>query len=319
MVVRRIRALLVLLAVLGALLAVSAARAEVVTAQDSAGRAIRFDVRSAVNVDWFADILRRAAHGDEIARVTIRIVDAGAIRSHCGPGAAGCYQGGAAGGVIVVPGVESSETRHTLLHEYAHHLDASTPVSGAREPNGSPRWWSARGMESLLAEGLVEKDYSLGWTRAIGEIFAEDYAQMHERFPYKIGWLEPPAGAVAEALRADLTGLPAAPVSRPVEIVRRGVIQPGETRTLPFGLLGPGRRVTFTVTLGPAGQAESGRAGRMEIRCAGRTFRKIIGAAGSRSTLDRAGLGPAQCRVALVSTSTGPQAYVATLRLAVAS
>lgn len=308
---------LTMLAVLGfaALLVVAAAaRADVVVARDASGRPIRFDVRDAgIDVEWFAAILRGAAHGDEIGRVVIRVVAPAAIHSQCGPGAAGCYHGDAAGGVIVVPSPRTSSTRHTLLHEYGHHLDAATPVAGVREPNGTPAWWAARGLEELSAQGLVARDYSRGWSRSVGEIFAEDYAQMHERFFYKIGWLEPPSGAVAEALRADLSGVPQTPVSRPVEIVRRGVIAAGQTRTLPFGLLGPGRRVTFSVALGARGQVASAR---VEIRCGTRRYVRRVGVDG-RVTLARTGLGPAQCEVALVSTADHAQEYLARLRLGV--
>jgi hypothetical protein len=60
-------------------------------------------------------------------------------------------------------------------HEYGHHLDFAWPVSGLPEPNGTPVWWAARGMAQFLRDGLVAFDYSLGWSRSVGEIFAEDY------------------------------------------------------------------------------------------------------------------------------------------------
>jgi hypothetical protein len=61
-----------------ALLAGPAAAREVVL-RDGQGRAIHFDVRADVNVAWYAGLLRRAAHADEIERVTIRIVDWGEL------------------------------------------------------------------------------------------------------------------------------------------------------------------------------------------------------------------------------------------------
>jgi hypothetical protein len=306
-----------LLSLLGALAFSGVARAELVTARDDAGRPITFDVRDAdADVGWFASILRRTAHGDEISRVRIRIVSPSALPGACGRSAAGCYNGGRSGGTIVLPSTQGPGTAHTLLHEYGHHVDAATGVPGLPEPNGTASWWRAREMERHVAEGRVARDYSLGWSHAIGEIFAEDYAQLHVQYPYKIGWLSPPGPIVTAALRADLTGVPARPApSPPLEIVRRGVLAAGQTRTLPFGLLGPGRRVTFTVTLTPASGATV-RA-RASVRCGSRAFAKVITRPGRPVTIDRAGLGPARCEVALRSTSGTAQAYAARLRLAV--
>jgi hypothetical protein len=310
--VHRRLAPLLLLGLLGALLLASTARAELVTARDAEGRPISLDVRdSTADPAWFASILRKAAHGNEIARVTVRIVAPEALSGSCGDGAAGCYSGG----VIVVPSSRTSSTAHTLLHEYGHHLDAATGVAGVPEPNGTPSWWRARDMAQLHAAGRVARDYSIGWSRSIGEIFAEDYAQLHVRFPYKIGWLGPPGAPVTAALRADLTGAPARPApAPPLVVARSGVLSAGQTRTLPFGLLGPGRRVTFTVALRPgAGLPVRARA---SIRCGSRTFSRPVTRTG-QVTIDRAGLGPARCEVALTSTSQAPQAYDARLRLAV--
>ena len=317
MVFRRSFLPIVLLALLGALGLSAVARAEVITARDDAGRRISLDVRdTGADAGWFGSILRRAAHGDEIARVTIRIVPSEALSSYCGDGAAGCYNGGRSGGVIVVPSTRTAGTAHTLLHEYGHHIDAATGVDGVPEPNGTPSWWRARDMARLFTEGRVARDYSIGWSRSIGEIFAEDYAQLHVQYPYKIGWLDPPGASVTAALRSDLMGAPAAPApAPPLEIVRRGVLAAGQTRTLPFGLLGPGRRVTFTVALTPGAGAKV--KARASIRCGSRTFARSITRPGQPVTIARSGLGPASCEVVLTSTSQTAQAYAAKLRLAV--
>ena len=72
--------------------------------RDLQGRPIRFDVRATgVDVEWYANLLRHSAHGDEIAGVTIRVVDYDELRSRCGPEAAGCYRGSDGEGTITVP------------------------------------------------------------------------------------------------------------------------------------------------------------------------------------------------------------------------
>jgi hypothetical protein len=59
-------------------------------------------------------------------------------------------------------------------------------------------------MKTLLANGQVSPTYSLGWGRAVGEIFAEDYVQLNLRTNYFITTLARPSNAVKAALRRDL-------------------------------------------------------------------------------------------------------------------
>ena len=97
------------------------------------------------------------------------------------------------------------ENAHTVVHEYGHHLDRSTPVAGIAEPNGTSVWWRARGMAQLLRLGSVARSYVIGWNRSIGEIFAEDYAQLAlPGSPHQIPWLGSPNDTVIAALKADL-------------------------------------------------------------------------------------------------------------------
>jgi hypothetical protein len=245
-----------------------------VTRLDDRGRTMHFDVRAeGVDVDLYADALRRAPHGDEISTVTIRIVSLDELRETCGRGASGCYSGRS--DVVVVPAADDS--LHTLLHEYGHHIDRSYGQPGVPEPNGTPQWWRARGMARLVALRAVARDYSLGWDRSIGEVFAEDYAQIALGDGYRIGWLAPPDDTVRRALLADL-GLAepppataaARPALQPVVVSRQGTLAPGSTVAVPFGLLGPGRQVTFTAEL--SGGSGGARA-RIEIDC-GRPTRR---------------------------------------------
>jgi hypothetical protein len=312
--VRRSAALLAVV-VLAALVGAPAALAEVIGVPDDQGRTITFDVRAPdVDVQWHANLLRRAAHGDEIDDVTFHVVTTDELRTRCGSGAAACYGGSRTAARIVVPAGESAQTAHSLVHEYGHHVDAWRGVGAAsREPNGSAQWWAARGMSQLLADGQVSHTYSLGWEHAIGEVFAEDYAQLHLQTPWRISWLDPPAEPVLAALRADLENAPTETVpatTRPLVITRRGTLRPRAVHTIPFGLLGPGRRVTFTATLGRPGSA------RLELRCDdGRTATRVVRT--RTATLDVRNLGPATCRVVIRSTVRRAVSFSARLRLAV--
>ena len=319
------RAVVLLLAVLVAALAVATgASAEIVTAQDAQGRSITFDVRApAVDVEWYAATLRAAAHGNEISTVTIRIVPEADVARLCGSDARACYGTRQGARTIVVPAGRNDAVAHTLLHEYGHHLDSAWPTVSTRRLDGTPVWWSLRGMAALLASGAVAFDYSRGWSRSIPEIFAEDYAYIHLPIRYAIRWLAPPDDTLRNALFAEVAGAPppavlAPPVATPQPLVinRSGSLAAGAVRTLPFELRGPGRRVTYTVTL--AGANRRGIRARAEVVCNGarvasRTFGRGIGT----RTLDLPNLGPAECEARLVSTSRFAHRYTLRLRLAV--
>lgn len=298
------------------------ASAELVPKQDTQGRTITFDVQApAVDVDWYAGLLRAAAHGDEISAVTIRIVPEQQVAALCGAGAAACYSSGRQGGQIVVPAGKDLRVASTFLHEYGHHLDRSWRVSGVQELNGTPVWWQTRGMAQLLQQDRVAFDYSLGWSHSIGEIFAEDYAWIHIPYQYSIPWLTPPDAAFKAALLAELGGPPTAeipetPAAGPLVISRSGALAARRAQALPFGLLGPGRRVTLTATVSRPTRA--GARARVEVVCNGtRVASRIFGRGVRTRTIDVPSLGPGECQARLVSTAGVRMTYTLRLRLAI--
>ncbi len=329
---RRLFALFLLL-VVAAMAVAATARADVVVTRDDQGRPITFDVRAPdVDVEWYAALLRPAGHGDEISNVTIRIVPPEKIGINCGLLAEACY--GAPGGnaVIIVPAKQSEHTAHNLVHEYGHHVDRSWAVAGFVEPNGTPAWWAARKMEGLFRAGAVAPDYSLGWNRSIGEIFAEDYAWVYRPGEYNIPWLSPPDEALRAVMLAELGGTPTIPAlppaptpsgepslqspPDPVVVVRRGKLAPRAQQTLPFRLLGPGRHVTLTTSV--TGAPQTGTRARVELVCdATRVASRTLTRGRQSTTIDMRDLGPARCQAHLVSTSKVAHSFVLRLRLEV--
>jgi hypothetical protein len=308
-------ALLAALALAGA----TGANAAIITSHDDQGRTITFDVRAAtVDTEWYASVLRASAHGNEISNVTIIIVPEPQVQPFCaGADAAACYDRSST--TIVVPAGKSKLLETVLLHEYGHHLDTFWRVPGVQELNGTPAWWAARGMASLLADRRVAFDYSLGWSHSIGEVFAEDYAYIHTHRRYGItSWLTPPDAALESAMFAELgtptAALPYAP-EVPLILNRRGTLTPRDNYSVPFGLLGPGRRVTVAATVSNA--RRKGIRARAQLVCdqkvfVTRTFRK----GQAKRTFDVPNLGPATCDVRLVSSVSTTLSY--TLRIAVA-
>ena len=321
-VVRRRILAAALAAVAVAFAAAAGADAAIVRTQDNQGRTITFDVRAAtVDTDWYAAVLRASAHGDEISDVTFRIVPEASIAGLCGDEAAACYTGRQGTPTIIVPAGKSTSLESILLHEYGHHLDTFWPVAGEPELNGTSVWWQARGMSALLSSHQVAFDYSLGWSHSIPEIFAEDYAYIHTGMRYGIPWLAPPDPTLKAELFSELgtptSALPAAP-EVPVVITRQGVLIPHDRRVLPFGLLGPGRRVTFTATV--SRPKRKGIRARAQIICDDRVVAtRAFGKGRARGTLDVPNLGPATCDARLVSTVGVSLSYTLRLKLAVES
>jgi hypothetical protein len=309
-----------MLVVIAALAFSGTVSAREVVLQDDDGRAMHFDVRADVELGWYAGLLRRAAHAEEISRVTIRIVTWDELRDRCGHGAAGCYSRRKGNrGVMVVPAGSGFDTAHTLIHEYGHHVDASRRHGGLDEPNGTPLWWKARGMAELVEFRSVRDRYEVGWDRSISEVFAEDYAYTNLGRGYKIAWLDPPSRAVQQAIRADL-GLAeppvitsTAPALKPVVIVRQGTLDPNDRISVPFGLLGPNRQVR----LDGAFRRGSGARGRVEVTCGDVLRRKPLTGTSSTAALVLPRAGPGQCTASILNTGSRPQRFRFTVRLTV--
>lgn len=312
---------LLLLSLVASLALAGPVGAAEVLAQDDQGRTIRFDVRAeGVDAEWYAALLRAAPHGDEIATVRIDVVGRDELRSLCGSEASGCYSRS----VITLPAEQTDDNARTLVHEYAHHLDASRPVAGVREPNGTSIWWRARGMDRLVRLGSVARSYALGWSRSIAEIFAEDYAQLaRPGSPFAIPWLEGPNETVRAAILADLglgpePAIADPPALKPVSISERGLLAPRRSATIDFGLLGPGRRVQATATF--TGPKEKKVRAALEIRCDGRRVALGTIATGKTAvTIDRKNLGPAECTATLTSRSASLRTFTLNVRLSVAT
>jgi hypothetical protein len=313
------------LAAVAAIVATGPAVAADRSITDGAGNRIRISLEAPdARAPAIGAILRRAAHGPEINRVRIRAVPAASIARLCSSAAArACYQGASDGsGEIIVPATGTG-LEHALLHEYGHHIDNSFRHGAAAEPNGTLRWWRARRMGARVRAGEVAGDYSKGWPRSIGEIFAEDYVQLNLRSSFGIPWLTAPSTSVLRALRRDITGSATGAAPRtpsdegggapdvgaaPTRLANGGggALDPAQTRDLAFGLLGPQRGVELTVRVAnPAATAIAA----VTVTCDG----VIIGQAAATQTapavVTRDGLGPAQCTAQIQNTGDGALAY----------
>ena len=111
------------------------------------------------------------------------------------------------------------------------------------------------------------------------------------------------------------TTLPAAP-NTPLVVHRIGTLGPRKTKTVPFGLLGPGRHVTFTATVSRA--TRKGIRARIQVVCNGAVAgTQTIGKGQKVRTLDLPSMGPGDCDARLVSSSPVALKYTLRLQLAV--
>ena len=312
------RAAAIAVSILSLAFAAPAAAEEVVVADDE-GRSIRFDVRAdGVDVEWYASLLRAAPHSDEISTVRIDLVTRADLAATCGRAAAGCY----GRRTITIAAIESEANAHTLVHEYGHHVDASRGVADVREPNGSSTWWRARGMARLVQVRSVYHGYNRDWDRNIAEVFAEDYARLAQPGSrHRIQWLEEPSEAVLAAILHDLGLGPEPAIGRPpglkpVELRRSGRLARSQSVSVPFELLGPGRRVRATVEM--AGATAGGVRARLELRCEGTLLRtRTLGTRMRVVSIDRPNVPAGECTVRLTNTGTAARTFTLKIRLTI--
>ncbi len=286
---------------------------------------MRFDMQDpTADVRHYARVLRDAVHGPEIRRVLVRVVPWAEVARGCGAvDSSGCYRiASPRRGVITVPPGDEDEIRHVLLHEYGHHVDAFRGgTRAAPEPNGTWRWWVARRMTERVRAGQAAMGYSLGWTRAVGEVFAEDYVQLNVRAPYTIPWLRPPGPRIRSAINEDITGVPGVPPRAEApggaspspaagrRIVRRGVLREGETRAVVFELRSARRRIEAVIDLRGVDGPATARAG---LRCAGAPPAVGEDGADDLVVLRLAAAGPGQCEL-VVANGDQPAVYTVTI------
>src|SRR5262249_23877848 len=179
-----------------------------------------------------------------------------------------------------------------------------------------------RGMAALLASRQVAFDYSLGWAHSVAEIFADDYAYIHvgPSYHYGITWLSPPDDKRKADMYAALGGVPTEPLpaapNAPLVVHGNGTLGARGTKSVPFGLLGPGRDVTFTATVSRA--TRKGVRARIQVVCNGTVAgTRTIGKGQKSRTLDLPNMGPGDCDARLVSAASVSLKYALKLQLAV--
>jgi hypothetical protein len=195
----------------------SAAKEE--TFQDEHGHAIHLATdNDSVNLAAAAELLAATYHSDEISLVRVIVTSNAGVTQFCGAEAVACYAPDdpdrSNDGTMVIS-YEDEDIVQTVFHEYGHHMDNQlynlNERIGCRFDNdGSRRWFFTRDVEANILESTSCSPDS-NWENLLGELFAEDFAQLTARVRGIQGVaydsrmpVPPPSDNVLGALKADI-------------------------------------------------------------------------------------------------------------------
>ena len=282
--------------------------------RDDQGRAIHFTSRVGdAPLARYARVLREAIHGDEIERLRIEVVRPADVPRMCATrGAVACHIHGGRKGprIVIAPGPRAERL---LLHEYGHHLDIHLANGARPEPNGTPRWWRARGIGARVRAGRLSRGYGAGWHEAVPELFAEDYARLNGGGGWLIRGVAPPSRAVLRALRADLRSAlrargPAPLLGRSL-LGQRGRLVAADRNVVMFRTGPRPEMARARIRLTRGGDARAW----VRLICDGRRLRDAMVGPGPPTTLVRRLPARARCRIVLESGGA-PAGYTLVLR-----
>ena len=139
----------------------------------------------AVDLQPWANLLVSTYHYGEVELVHVFVTSALGVSQICGEDAVACYSPDDPDRLftgVMILSYEDTDAVHTLFHEYGHHMDnqlynLARISSCAYSSDGSRRWFFARDVE----DDILDKtgcDDDTPWELLLGELYAEDYAQL---------------------------------------------------------------------------------------------------------------------------------------------
>jgi hypothetical protein len=160
----------------------------------------------------YVNFLSDLPHGPELRQLNVRIVTPGAIASNCDAtpedGVLACYLERA--NLMVVPGEQPPDEEvspsYIVAHEYGHHIAnhrSNAPFEAL--DFGPKRWASLKNVcHQAIAGRLLPGDEGDGYRANPGEAWAETYAQLKYRQPWRYSALLRPTPAGNFAAAADV-------------------------------------------------------------------------------------------------------------------
>jgi hypothetical protein len=205
-----------------------------------------------------ASLLAGVVHRDELNALMVKVVAMSDVPGECQAPAdvMGCYApvdpARVPDGTIVI-GYDDPDLKHTLVHEYGHHMDNQLlnlwHLGGACDysSDGSRRWFFARDAD----DRIIDNSGCEPWTpyeRLLPELYAEDFVALNGISDWLLTEFRSPSPRALRALRADIFH-----PFLPGTTRRRGRLRRrGASRTYRFRLRAP---TYFSAELrGPGGQ-----------------------------------------------------------------
>jgi hypothetical protein len=155
------------------------------TITTSSGEQVRIELSDAYASDpafahsW-GEFFGGLVHGEELGRVTVRIVTPDELELNCGPHALGCYTGG----LLVIPGEQAGgiDPAEIARHEYGHHIAASRANPPWNAGTWGPKRWATRaGICPRAATGAINPDDYSNYELSPREAWAEVYRVVNDR------------------------------------------------------------------------------------------------------------------------------------------
>jgi hypothetical protein len=164
----------------------------------------------------FAQILAATYHSGEIERLATIVTSSAGVARICGSSlAVACYITDRSGSGTMVVSHQDDDITHTMFHEYGHHMDnqlynLSAQTNCRFGNDGSRRWFFARDVEDRILNRTT-CDPDANWASLLGELYAEDYAQLSAaRSGVPISGFDrrmpvpPPSPSVLAAMQRDI-------------------------------------------------------------------------------------------------------------------
>lgn len=185
---------------------------------DSAGRNITIDssVPSA-DLNVVAAVLNSTYHGDEIKDVIVHVVTLSQIATICGTAQAlACYlpTDPARNGLGQLWfGADDPDWKHSLVHEYGHHMDnqllniAHLNDFGIGkgcgiDSDGSRNWFIVRILGGNLSNKFTCS--ATNWENLLPELFAEDFVVLNGIIGWQLSTAAAPSSSVLKAMKSDM-------------------------------------------------------------------------------------------------------------------
>jgi hypothetical protein len=185
---------------------------------DSAGRNIAIDTTvPGADLNAVAAVLNSTYHGAEISDLLVHVVTLSEVATICGTSQAlACYLPTDPihnGKGQLWYGNDDPDWKHSLVHEYGHHMDnqilniAHLNAFGIGkgcgiDSDGSRDWFVVRVLGGNLSDKFACN--ATNWENLLPELFAEDFVVLNGIIGWQLSTAPPPSSSALKAMKFDI-------------------------------------------------------------------------------------------------------------------